>query len=147
MIQALEKFGKLRRRLNLSFTQSLKPLGIGPKQAILLHYLSSHGTSSPTGLSRATVTDPAAVNRAVAVLLKRTLVRREEHATDQRRWQLSLTPKGQNLAGRVEGLYASVSRKLVDPLSPAEKKVFLRLLDKILDSFTAPPDSQKPKEE
>ncbi len=56
MIQALEKFGKLRRRLNLSFTQSLKPLGIGPKQAVLLHHLCNYGTSSPAGLSCATIT-------------------------------------------------------------------------------------------
>ena len=136
MITILEKFGKLRRKLNLLFTQALSPLGIGPKQAVLLRYLSTRGESSLADISRATVTDPAAVNRSVAVLIKKGMIQRREHATDQRRWQVSLTRKGKGQAMEVEKIYAATAEKMVEGLLPREKEAFAALLDKMLASFS-----------
>jgi DNA-binding MarR family transcriptional regulator len=134
MIEALEKFGKLRRQLSQAFIGHLKPVGIAPRQAILLRYLSVHGARSLAELARMTVTDPATVTRTVTLLLKKGLLRRLHHATDRRRLEVSLTDAGRKLAEQVDRVYARTAERIVNPLSAQERKALIQLLDKILAS-------------
>jgi DNA-binding MarR family transcriptional regulator len=132
VIEALEKFGKLRRQLSQTFIGHLKPVGIAPRQAILLRYLNVHGAGSLADLARMTVTDPATVTRTVNLLLKKGLLRRVSHATDRRRLEVSLTEEGKKLALRVDKVYARTAERIVNPLSVQERKTLIQLLDKIL---------------
>jgi DNA-binding MarR family transcriptional regulator len=133
MIQALEKFGKLRRTVNLFALHRFKGVsGTGVKQAVFLRHLLSQGPCSPAELSRATVTDPAAVHRAVKTLLARKMVERRPHPTDQRQWRILLTPRGTRVAREIESAYAEVAAWFVSPLGPAEKDSLVRLLDRLL---------------
>ncbi|MGH7738525.1 MAG: MarR family winged helix-turn-helix transcriptional regulator [bacterium] len=134
MIEALEKLGKLRRQLSQTFISFLKPLGIAPRQAILLRYLSVQGSSSLADLARRTVTDPATVTRTVNLLLKKGFLRRAGHATDRRRLEVSLTPEGKKLAEKVDRVYARTAERMVSPLANAERHNLIRLLDKILNA-------------
>jgi DNA-binding MarR family transcriptional regulator len=134
-VQLLESFGRLRRALNLYYTQTVKPLGIGVKQAALIRLLAKEGTASLAELSRWTLTDPAATTRAVNVLLQRRLVRREEHPVDKRRWEMALTPRGKKQAGKVQDAYREVARRVAITLTPAERQEFHQILLKLTGVF------------
>jgi DNA-binding MarR family transcriptional regulator len=145
MVVAYEKFRAVRRQLNLVFTQNLKHLKIGPKQAIMLRHIDTTGKCSLADLSRATVTDPAAVNRAVAAMISRGLIDRHEHETDHRCWQVSLSEKGKTMAREIEKIYARVADVLVSPLTTEERHSLLAILDKVAESIT-PQKSKRIKE-
>ena len=140
-LKLLEKYGQFRRGLNLLATQILRPLGIGPKQASFLWHLSRRGKASLADLSKATLTDPTAAGRLAKVLQKKDVIERRDHPTDQRSWEVKLTPKGVQLAARIEKAYEDLAERAVKPLSTAEKKGFSDILDKLLGSMG------KPKEE
>ena len=141
MLEALEKIGKLKRVLGLAAIQEMKPLGIHPKQAHILYHLEKKGAGSLADLSRSTESDPAAVCRMVDQLVKRGLVKEDEHPTDRRRWQLSLTEKGKPLSREVRKLYDGLAVRMTARLNRQERGELLRLLDKILSGFC--PDSRK----
>jgi DNA-binding MarR family transcriptional regulator len=143
-IRLLESFGRLRRALNLHFTQAVRPLGVGAKQAALIRYLARQGTASLAELSRFTLTDPAATTRAVNLLLKRGWVRQEEHPTDKRRWQMALTPQGEKQATRVEKTYEEIAGKISGSLTGAERKTFAKTLLKLNAVFSAEGSGGKP---
>lgn len=136
-IQLLESFGRLRRALNLHFTQILRPLGIGAKQAALIRLLDKQGTASLAELSRFTLTDPAATTRAVNVLLKRGLVRQAEHPTDKRRWQMALTPQGEKMAVKIHKVYGDIAQRVSGFLTPGERKELTGILLKLNQAFPA----------
>ena len=136
-LQLLESFGRLRRSLNLYFTQAVRPLGMGAKQAALIRYLAKHKTASLAELSRFTLTDPAATTRAVNLLLKRGWVHQEEHPTDKRRWQMALTPHGEKQAALVEKIYGKIAGQVSKSLTAAERKGFSETLLKLNRVFPA----------
>lgn len=130
-LKTLEEFGQFRRSLNLLFTNALRPLGLGVKQALILRFLSKRGKASLAELSRDTATDPAGMTRVTGVLMKQKVIRQDEHATDKRRWVMSLTPKGQKLAADVEDLYLSLSQQIFKALNTEEKAQFAQALRKL----------------
>ena len=130
--EALKQIGYLRRGLNLMATQRLKPLGLGPKQGMLLLHLARHSKCSLADLSKATVTDPAATSRAIDSLIRKGWVEQREHPSDKRRWELVLTPRGRKMVKRVDTVYCEIGDEVVEALSGPEKKLFLTLLKKLL---------------
>lgn len=136
-IQLLETFGRLRRALNLHYTQTVRPLGIGAKQAALIRLLDKKGTASLAELSRWTLTDPAATTRAVNVLLKRGLVRQTEHPTDKRRWQMALSPAGKKAATQVHRTYGELAQRVASALTGSERKTFMEILLKLNGTFSS----------
>lgn len=145
MVTAYEKFRVVRSHLNLVFTQNLKHLGIGPKQAVMLRHVDSMGKCSLADISRATITDPAAVNRAVASMLSRGLLQRQEHESDHRCWQVSLTEKGRKMAVEIDRIYTQVGNVLVAPLNNEERHTLVSILDKVVESISTAKDGAKKK--
>ena len=132
-VTVLEKFGKLRRAINLAATQELKALGIGPKQAIILRQIARDETSSLSEIARATYTDPAAVSRALESLLAKKWVEQVAHPTDRRRWDVLLTAKGKEQIKEIETIYRKLAARFLAPLSEAEELTFSNLLEKLLN--------------
>lgn len=132
----LEDFARFRRALNLHFSNALRPLGLGVKQASLLRFLAKRGKASLAELSRDTLTDPAAMTRLVNVLLEGGLVSQKAHPTDKRRWVLALTPRGEKLTQRVEGVYLRLSEGSLKVLSTAEKTRFSNILKKLFQHLS-----------
>jgi len=127
----LEDFSRFRRTLNLYFTNGLKTLGLGVKQASLLRNLAKRGKASLAELSRDTMTDPAAMTRLVNDMIKNGIVRQQDHPTDKRRWELALTPQGKTLALEVEKIFVVQAEETLVVLSTAEKKFFSQTLQKL----------------
>jgi MarR family transcriptional regulator, lower aerobic nicotinate degradation pathway regulator len=130
-LKTLEEFGQVRRNLNLLFTNALRPLGLGVKQALILRFLSKRGKASLAELSRDTFTDPAGMTRVITVLMKQGVLCQKEHATDKRRWEMALTPQGKKIAADLEKLYLSLSEKVFKGISTAEKNQFSKTLQKL----------------
>ena len=130
-LKTLEDFGQVRRGLNLVFSNALRPLGLGVKQAMILRFLSKRGKASLAELSRDTLTDPAGMTRVINVLMKQGVLYQKEHATDKRRWEMALTPKGKKITADLEKLYLSLSEKTFKGLSDSEKNQFSKTLQKL----------------
>jgi len=130
-LRLLEEFGAFRRALNLYFTNALRSVDLGVKQASLLRFLAKRGKASLAELSRDTLTDPAAMTRLVTVLLKQGVIRQKEHATDKRCWELALTPQGQKMAAEVEKIYQRLAETILENLSVEEKSGFSKILQKL----------------
>ena len=140
MLDVLENFVRLRRALSLAHGQRLKPLGLGSKEAVLLRTLAHSGPCSAIELSRATASDPAAVNRTLSGLLKKGLLRQERDPADARRSRLSLTPaKGRRLAAEVQALTEALAALAVQPLTPSERRRFNHDLQRLTEHLNAQP--------
>ncbi|HXC64433.1 MAG TPA: MarR family transcriptional regulator, partial [bacterium] len=127
--KALRAFIQLRRALGQANAQALLPLGLGPAQASVLRTLEADGPQSAVALARATAHDPAAVNRALAGLLRKGMLRREQDRQDKRRSRLSLTPAGRTLARRVARVHAELSQAMLAGLDPSERAPFIQALE------------------
>jgi DNA-binding MarR family transcriptional regulator len=138
MLELIENFVRLRRALSLAHVQQLKPLGLGSKQAIILRALAKDGPCSAVELARATVSDPAAINRTVAGLIKKGLLRQRRDADDGRRCRLSLTPgKGHRMAAKVLAQTRQLADRAAKPLSPAERQRFIHDLQRLTEHLNA----------
>lgn len=127
----LELFGRVRRQVNLLATQELSRFGVGPKQAILIRYLARHQPISMADLARATVTDPAAVGRAIDGLMKKSWVTQQEHPDDRRCWRLSLTREGMVFAKRIQAVYRKIAHHFCVEMTAEERQMFGQQLLKI----------------
>jgi DNA-binding MarR family transcriptional regulator len=78
------------------------------------------------GLERSSVS--GLIDRAA----RRGLVQRTASRSDGRAVQVSLTPDGQRLAGRVRAEVAGLIAPMTGALTPAEQKRLTQLLDKML---------------
>lgn len=132
-ILILETFGRFRRGLNLAWNNGLKDLGLGTKQGLFLRYLAKHESASQADLSRATLTDPAAVNRALDSLQTRGWVARHDDPGDRRRWIVRLTPEGLKTAKKVDGVYRSLANEVFSSLKESERKTLYSLLLRLLE--------------
>ena len=127
----LEDFSRFRRSLTHYFTNGLKSLNIGLKQAALLRVLTKRGKASLAELSRDTLTDPAAMTRLVNDMLKNGFLLQKDHPTDKRRWELALTARGKKLAAEVQKIYLVLANESMKTLSPVEKNQFSATLQKL----------------
>jgi DNA-binding MarR family transcriptional regulator len=130
-LELLDAFTRARRRLSQLATQELKELAIGTQQAAIVFHLSKVKSASLGELARAVVADPAAITRAIASLARQGVIERTGHPSDRRRSQVSLRPEGRKLAREIEAARARIARGFHDPLSPADKQVFLKLLSQL----------------
>jgi DNA-binding MarR family transcriptional regulator len=99
----------------------------------LLAALAEFGPASQASLGRRTAMDRSDVAAAVNELVGRGLAGRAPDPADRRRNVVSITPAGTAHLGRLEELLAGVQDDLLAPLSPAERRQLISLLDRILE--------------
>ena len=131
ILHLLSAYGNMRRHLSLEFSQNLKPLKMGSKQAAILYQLVTNGDQSLTSLSRATLSDPAAITRAVQTMVKKGWVKKEEMATDQRQTLLRMTHAGEKLANQMRSILVATMENICADLSEKETHTLTALLNKI----------------
>ncbi|TQV70153.1 MarR family transcriptional regulator [Exilibacterium tricleocarpae] len=84
-------------------------------------------------LAERTAMDKVAISRAVALLLEKGYITRDEHGSDRRRWILNLSAAGEAIYRRIVPLAKAYERDLIGGLSEAE----VALLHDILDRMNA----------
>jgi DNA-binding MarR family transcriptional regulator len=78
-----------------------------------------------------TAMDKAKVSRAIASLLKRGLIAREAHGTDQRLIQLTLSRKGQKIYDAIVPRARAIEAEVTKGLSRRDIEQFHALLDRL----------------
>lgn len=104
----------------------------------LLAALDQHGPSSQADLGRATGIDRSDVVAALDELDAWGLTRREPDPADRRRNVVHLTEAGAVRLEELDAVLGEVQDAVLEPLSPAERTMLLRLLRKIGVSETRP---------
>lgn len=113
------------------------PLAAGRTLAVISRYQPL--SASELGLY--TSYDAFKVARAIDMLLRRKLIRRDADPEDRRRARLQLTPKGEEVYRDYEKFARRVEHLWLSELSDAELKVLYAVLDKVdskVATLTAP---------
>ena len=138
-LQALELEKFLPYRLSVlaqSVSDSLHDLYAGPFGLTVTQWrvMAALGRFAPLTASEVgvrIVMDKVAVSRAVAGLLKRRLVERVADRADRRRAPLKLSAKGRTMHGKIVPLARGYEERLYEALTPAERKTFDNLSDRL----------------
>lgn len=120
-LSILQQFIKIRRQLNLIATQVLKPLGIGPKQAVLLTELKKLKVAKLSELAKVTQTDPTATGKSLNTLIKKQWIKKIDDPHDQRCWKVSLNASGIKVTQQLNEFYEMMAAHFCKPLSLEEK--------------------------
>jgi DNA-binding MarR family transcriptional regulator len=99
----------------------------------LLAALHEFGPASQASLGRRTGMDRSDVAAAVTELVGRGLAVRTPDPADRRRNVISITPAGTAHLRRLDELLDGVQDELLGPLSPAERKQLILLLNRIME--------------
>lgn len=102
-----------------------------PTQWATLAKLHEQGPLSQNLLGRLTAMDAATIKGVVDRLVARGFVAGEDDPADARRLQLALTPEGRAVARRAIPIALAITEETLAPLSAAERKTLMRLLEKI----------------
>lgn len=132
-----EQVGHLLRRAHQRhaaiFQEMIDDAQLTPLQFAALMKLADVGEASQNHLGRLTAMDAATMQGVIKRLIARGLVERRPDPDDRRRLLLTLSAEGAALAGRVAERGLEISAKTLEPLSPAERDTFLRLLRQLSD--------------
>jgi DNA-binding MarR family transcriptional regulator len=132
--------GYLVRRVHQShtalFAEECKAYGITPVQYGVLTALLHR-----PGIDQATLGAEVGIDRTNAAdvlerLAERGLVKREKSGADRRMMLAQLTAEGRSLTREMHGAMQRAQERLLEMLSPAERKSFMRLLLKLVDALS-----------
>jgi len=87
-----------------------------------------------------TQNDKAQVSRAVSLLIKKELVRKEDNPEDKRSSLLYLTDQGQDLYNKVLPIRQKTQNVLLDQLSPEEREVTVKAISKLTNYLLDHPE-------
>ncbi|WP_407050292.1 MarR family winged helix-turn-helix transcriptional regulator [Methyloraptor flagellatus] len=131
------RLGRLAARAATAFAAQ----GVGEAEWFVLIALSRDGPGTAQAIVRATGAHKTRISRAVADLVERGLVSREDGAADRREYLLRLTPAGRALVDELVLAALEIEQRLMAPLTPEERRLLDRLLNKLeaaVDDATAP---------
>lgn len=106
---------------------------ITPIQYAVLSVLAARPGIDQSTLAGLAALDRATIGDVVARLARRRLLSRVPDARDRRSRVLTLTPRGRRLQEAAEAAVRRAQRRILAPLSAAERKIFLTLLAKLVD--------------
>jgi DNA-binding MarR family transcriptional regulator len=111
--------------------QYAQEFGISIPEWRAIAVLGAFAPLSSNEICQRTAMDKAKVSRAVASLLKRGLIAREVHATDQRLIQLTLSKSGRKIYEGVIPRARAIESAVTKGLSKADVAHLHRILDRI----------------
>jgi DNA-binding MarR family transcriptional regulator len=130
-----EQVGHLLRRAHQRataiFLERIGAHNLTPTQFAALVKLRDEGALSQNHLGRLTAMDPATIQGVIRRLKARRLIAQGFDARDRRRSVLKLTRGGRALADRLVPNGFAVSAAILAPLSAAERRRFLALLQRL----------------
>ena len=112
--------------------------GLRPPSIGTLKVIAHHGPISQREVSERLGVHPSDMVKVVDQLESYGLVRRERADTDRRRYDLTLTVKGERVLQRFDELAREVDQDFYRVLSESERKQLERLMTKVVTSHFAP---------
>jgi DNA-binding MarR family transcriptional regulator len=119
------------------FVQECAAIGLTPPQHGVLVVVGNAPGLDQAALARALGFDRATVGALVSALEARGMLQREDSATDARRKRLALTAAGRAMLAKAQDAVRRTSERLLSPLAPREREVFVRLLARLTDTLNA----------
>lgn len=107
-------------------------------QAVILDLLAERRHCRMKDIALALGRPKSAVTVMVDRLLALGLVRRVHSAADRRVVDVSLTPRGRSVVGRIVAEKRTLAERLFAPLAPAERRAYFAILTKIVDHIHKP---------
>ena len=98
---------------------------------VMITLASAPGTSA-NEIARLSGLDKMTVSRSLASMIRHGYVDRRNSSHDRRRWISTLTPKGRRVFGAIAPRGAAREAALFAGFSPAERRTFARMLDRIV---------------
>lgn len=99
------------------------------------------------GLAERLAVDPVTTANLIADLEGMGLVRRHIDPSDRRARLLHLTPRGSRLRARLRPIGLAANDRILAPLSPEERVMFLNLLTRVIEAnkvYTRPGNRRQP---
>lgn len=130
----------LSNRIGKAFVPALAEFGLTVAEWRVILTLAFHKNASGQEITGRWAMDKMAVNRAVASLRRRGLVRKSRNKQDRRNIDLSLTPSGHVLCEKMLPAANQRYHLLLACLDQREVKLFRQLVTKMIghaDSITA----------
>ncbi len=127
----IDALRELRRSLSRAAATAFAETGVGGRQIVVLRELRSAGRASQAALSRATMTDPAAMMRALSALERRGWVLRASCADDRRCKLVSLTPDGRRALAELDRPFEALRALANRALSGGERTRFCAIAAKL----------------
>jgi DNA-binding MarR family transcriptional regulator len=110
-----------------------REFGLSIPQWRVVAVLARYPDLSAIEVAERTAMDKVAVSRAVQGLLARRRLLRTYDSGDRRRTRLRLSAAGQSVYTRVAPLALSYEKKLLDALSPTDRRALDRLLGRLVE--------------
>ena len=105
--------------------------GLSVPEWRVMAVLGDSGSLTQRDLTRRTLMDKVAVNRACRVLEERELAARQPNETDGRSHLLALTESGLTMHGQIMPLAKEMERRIFEGFSDAEVATFRMILEKV----------------
>ncbi len=102
------------------------------KQTLI--YVADHPECGPTDVARFLAVPNTTISSATDRLVNRGLLERHRPEGDRRAVALRLSADGKARADAIVAAYHDLYRRMLQPLSPAERKSFIRMITKIVQS-------------
>jgi DNA-binding MarR family transcriptional regulator len=118
------------------FTEELEPLGIGPREFLLLRFVAASGGQSQQALAERLGVPPSRMVALIDDLEERGLVERRPDPEDRRIRAVHLTRKGGQTLQRAAQVAIEYEQKLCSPLAKNERDQLIDLLQKVQASQT-----------
>jgi DNA-binding MarR family transcriptional regulator len=110
-----------------------REFGLTIPQWRVLAVLARYPNLSAIEVAERTAMDKVAVSRAVQGLLAARRLVRTHDAGDRRKSRLRLSPAGRAVYTRVAPLALRYEKKLIDALSPSDRRVLDRLIGRLME--------------
>ena len=132
-----DQVGHLLRRAHQRhtaiFQATIGDQQLTPLQFAALMKLADVGEASQNHLGRLTAMDAATMQGVIKRLIARGVIARRPDPDDRRRLLLTLTREGRALVDEATVRGHRISDETLEPLSPAERQTFMKLLRRLTD--------------
>jgi DNA-binding MarR family transcriptional regulator len=120
------------------FAEEVGRVALTPPQHNVLSAVLAHPGCHQTEISRVVGYDRATVGAVLAGLEARELIKRDGSAEDRRMKTLKITRRGRQLLNASTAAMDRINQRIVAPLAPHERELFIVLLAKIAFPASTP---------
>lgn len=110
-------------------------IDLTPEQWVVLDHLYSAKEVSQTDLANGTFKDAPTVSRIIDKLAQKGLALRQRFPNDRRRYQVVLTPKGEEIFNILNPIVEGLRQQTWTQLTEQDYADFARILEQIRDNF------------
>lgn len=121
-------------QLNRMVLDRAAALGLSPGQPKILEFLAAQGEHEQKAIADYCEIEPATVGSILTRMEAAGLVTRRNRPGNRRSLYVPLTPRGQELAGALNGVFAEAEAQITAGLTAEERQTLTGLLEKCLQN-------------